>query len=295
MGGGGGDQSSTTTSAPWSGQQPYLKDLYQQATNLFHGNPTEINKSDTGSGFGAVGQRVLDSLGYNIGVNTDIPRNPEGGRIQYFPGSTVAGFVPEQNTAQNLIMNRAREGSPLLTSAQNQNKLTGEGGYLNTDTISGKYINSNTNPYLAGYVQKAYETSLPQVDTSAIQAGRYGSDAWANMKGRTMADISSNIYGNAYTTERQMQENAYQDERNRMMQAIQNSPTLAQADYYDLDRMAQVGAEKQAMNQSLIDAAREKWEFEQMEPWKRLAMYNNILSGGMGGVSQSVTEASGGK
>lgn len=67
----GGGSTQVQTSEPWAAQQPFLRDIYNQAQQLFRQGPQE-----------------------------------------YFPGSTVAGFSPETQTALGAIWNRAMGGAP---------------------------------------------------------------------------------------------------------------------------------------------------------------------------------------
>ncbi|BAQ90346.1 Multidrug/pheromone exporter [uncultured Mediterranean phage uvMED] len=55
----------------------------------------------------------------------------------YYPGSTVVGFAPESQMALNMVRQRALDGSPLISGAQNTIKTAATGGYVN--------------PALAGY------------------------------------------------------------------------------------------------------------------------------------------------
>lgn len=191
-----------------------------------------------------------------------------GTPLQYYPGQTIAGFTPEQLQAQSMGILRATQGSPLIAGGQSEL----------ASIISGKYVSPTSNPYLGFYTQKAFEEALPQLDTSAIQAGRYGSGAWGLAKGRTMADITSNIYGQAYQTERE-----------RQLQALQLAPTYAEQDWADIARLAAIGEEKQAMEQANINEAIERFQFGQLEPWERLANYMNLISGNLGGTTTAYT------
>lgn len=184
--------------------------------------------------------------------------------LEFYPGRTIAPFEPEQLLAQQLQTGRALLGSPLLPTAQK--------GVL--ETMRGKYLTPEANPFLPAYVQRAFEETLPQIDTTAIQAGRYGSPAWGAMKGKTMADIVTGIYGPAYEAERA-----------RQIQAYEMAPRLAAEDYADIARLAQAGAERQAMQQAIIDEAIRRFEFYQMEPWQRLSMLSPLVTGEMGGVT----------
>jgi hypothetical protein len=186
--------------------------------------------------------------------------------MSYYGGRTVAGFSPEQSMAQNLARMRATGGSSLIRGAQ------GQVG----DIIGGKYLTPDSNPWLKSYYEKAAETAMPQIDTAAVNAGRYGGGAWGQMRGRTAGELASGIYGKAYETE-----------RDRQMQATNMAVPLAREDYYDIGKLAAVGEEKQGMEQALIDAGVKKHEFQQMEPWQRLGMYRNLVTGDWGGATVS--------
>ncbi len=277
-----GNSSTTNTEIPeW--QQPYLKDIYGQASGLGEKN------------------------------------------IQYYPGQTVSPFTPEQAAAQTATTNRALQGSPLLGAAQQQTLGTIQGQgygqeYVNplsqkevNKTISGAYLDPNTNPWLA----KTYETAAqdvaktfgqvtaPAIRKEAMGTGAFGGARQGVAEGTAatgfageLSNLATKIYGPAYETERGRQTTAtqqaqdlanqqYQAERARQMAATAAGPGMAEADYEDISKLAAVGQEKQAMDQAGIDAAMKKWEFSQMEPWQRLGMYSNILTGDVGGTTLS--------
>lgn len=113
---GSSKQVSTVSSAPWSGQQSYLTDLFSNAKGLTH--------------------------------NTDGSIKP----IQQYPGQTYAGMAPESSQALTSIAARANAGSPITTGAD---QFAGDvlgGKYLNqgnpnfqavaqkaTDAVNGNY------------------------------------------------------------------------------------------------------------------------------------------------------------
>jgi hypothetical protein len=91
-------------------------------------------------------------------------------------------------------------------------------------TASGYYLNSN--PYMSQMVQSAmdpvtrnYQTSVaPSLDAAASAAGRYGSGTQAGLAstaeqnlGRSLSDLSGNLYGQQYARERQAQDAAAQN------------------------------------------------------------------------------------
>ena len=93
-------------------------------------------------------------------------------------------------------------------------------------TASGAYLDPNTNPYMAQMVQAAmdpvtrnYQTSIaPSLDAAASAAGRYGSGTQAGLAstaqqnlGRSLSDLSGNLYGQQFARERQAQDAAAQN------------------------------------------------------------------------------------
>ncbi len=190
-------------------------------------------------------------------------------------------FTPEQQKAQEATTNRALQGSPLLGSAQAEN----------LKTTQGQYLDPSSNPWLA----KTYETAakdvaktfgqvtMPMISKEAGAAGAWGGARQGVAQGAAatgfageLSDLATKIYGPAYQQERGIQQTA-----------VGMAPGLAEADYGDISKLAAVGQEKQAMDQAEIDAAMKKWEFSQMEPWQRLGMYSNILTGDVGGTTLS--------
>lgn len=235
----GGGGTSTTSAEPWSGQQPYLSDVYGQAQAQY-----------------------------------EAP-------MEYYPGQTTAGFQPEQEAAMGLTTQRALMGNPLLPQAQG----------VMSDTLAGKYMDPSSNPWLAetynqaagGLSRQFQEATMPEIRRQAMAAGAYGGERQGvaeGIAGRGLADSMSNLATGIYAP-------AYQQERGFQQQAMTQAPGLAEADYTDIGKLAAVGEERQAMEQSLIDEALKKWQFSQEEPWQRLGMYSNLITGNAGGTSSS--------
>lgn len=90
-GGGGGTTTTTQKSDPWSGQQPYLQQVFAQAQNLYN-NPS------------------------------DYP--------QYYPNSTVAGFNPQESGAISNLGDIAQNGTNASNSAGNALTAFNSGDFL---------------------------------------------------------------------------------------------------------------------------------------------------------------------
>lgn len=246
----------TVSSKPWGEQIPYLKEVFGEAQQNYN--------------------------------------NP----MQYFPGSTVAPFSPESNIAMNLTSNRALTGSPLVAGAQGYAGDVLSGGYLNSnpafnylhDTASGGMLDSN--PYLNAMYDKAWSRVAPSISGQFGSAGRFGSGFHKAALGDAANNLATDIYYRNYQNERGNQMNAagvlgsiYNQERGLQQSAMGAAPGLADYDYKDIGALASVGNARETQQQRLINDQVARQNFDQMEPWQRLALYNSFIQGNYGGTS----------
>lgn len=68
------------------------------------------------------------------------------------------------------------------------------------DTAAGNFLNSN--PYLDQMIASASRPVVDQIQAQFSKAGRYGSAANQDVLGRTLSELSGNIYGQNYAAER---------------------------------------------------------------------------------------------
>lgn len=163
-----------------------------------------------------------------------------------------ANQSPFTQQSQNLIAQRARD----------PNSITGRTQDALGDTISGKYLSPDSNPFLKASVQDA----LGMAKSSF--AGQYGGQAGSNLGNsgyqealaRGLGATATNAYSNAYGQERQNQLNA-----------LGLAPSLANL---DASQLAGVGAQQEALGQQQYQA-----------PWQNLAQYQGMLSGNFGGTT----------
>lgn len=176
---------------------------------------------------------------------------------------TIAGFTPEQELAMQGTTARAMLGSPVMRA-----------GSANLfDTLSGTYLNPNTNPYAKNYANLMLEESgIGDMDAAAIKSGRYGGDSWGLMRGKALADIGTKLYDY---------------ERGNQMSALGLAPQYAEADYSDLGKLASVGETRQSMNQALLDEQRRiALESDPVrQQLEALKQYSNLVQGHFGGES----------
>jgi hypothetical protein len=136
----------------------------------------------------------------------------------------------------------------------------------------------------------AYNDAIRQAQGSAAQAGRYGSNVSADLQNRaatTLSNTLANKYGElAYQN--------YANERGMQNQASQFAPTLANADYQDINQLLQVGQGMEDYQKTALQADIDRFNFEQNKPYAKLQTFLSSVYGAPQG-SVSTTKQSGGK
>lgn len=191
------------------------------------------------------------------------------GPQQFFGGQTYASPDAATTSALNSIETRARAGSPLM------NQGSAELG----KTLSGQYLDPNTNPGFQSVLDTTKANTLPGIDSRFMGAGRSGSGLHGRAVGEGLGSaIGGLTYGN------------YNDERNRMTSALGMAPQYAQADYNDAAMLGQVGAAREGIAQQGINEAIARHDYNQMAPNQALAQYMQMISGNYGGQSTGTTQ-----
>lgn len=185
----------------------------------------------------------------------------------YYPGQTVA--APSANTlaAQNATAQRALNGSPVMSSADN---------YLQ-NVLNGSYLSAG-NPYFQSMISQIGQSLQPQTSSGFEAAGRYGSGAQA----AAFADALTQQAG-------QLAYQNYGAERQNQAQSLAMAPTLANQDYTDLGHLAQVGVAQDQYKQSLINENVDRYNFNQQAPYVNLANYMKAVQGNYGSSGTQTT------
>ncbi len=187
--------------------------------------------------------------------------------LQYFPGRTYADLAPETQASLGMQTQRAVMGSPLTSAAQGQL----------TSTLRGDYLNAG-NPYMSQMMDSVAQQVRPRVDAQFAQSGRYGSGAHANAAASALANTAGQL---AYQN--------YGDERQNQIRGMLFAPQLAQQDYFDAAKLAEVGGVREDLAQQGINEQMQRFQFENMAPWQQLAMYQNMVQGNPGSVQTSTS------
>ena len=205
---------------------------------------------------------------------------------QYYGGQTYISPSAQTTSALQAAQNRALAGNPLLTQAQQQQ----------SDVIGGNYLQNNPyfNQALAGAAQGAtqnYNDAIKAAQGNASMAGRYGSGVSADIQNRaanTLSHTLANKYGElAYSN--------YAGERGMQNQAAMNAPTLAQADYGDIQQLMNVGKTAEDYQKTALQADIDRFNFEQNKPYQKLSAYLGAAYGAPTGSVSTTTQSRGGK
>jgi len=143
----------------------------------------------------------------------------------------------------------------------------------------------------AAPVISEYERATQNLNSTASQAGRYGSGAQAQMQ----SDATSNL---ADALSRQAGQLAYQNygqERAAQQAAIASAPQMAQADYADINQLLNVGKTQEDYDRQALQADIGRFEFGQNQPYNKLQSYLSAAYGAPAPVNQTTTSSGGGK
>jgi len=205
----------------------------------------------------------------------------QAGGPQYYGGQTYVSPSTTTQTGLQALEARASLGNPLLQSAQNQLQ----------NTVSGNFLSGN--PFFQGAFQPAakaaesqFQQTIGDIASKSSLAGRYGSGAMGSLQDRATGAFGQQLANTAG----QLAYQNYADERNRQQQAIGMAPTMASADYQDIQNMLQAGQIREGYTGQQQQADIAKFNFLQNQPQQNLQNYLSLVYGNpLGRVGQSTS------
>ena len=206
----------------------------------------------------------------------------EGAGPQFFQGQTYV--APSEATQQALQMaqQRATAGSPLVQAAQQQQLATIQ--------------NQGVNPYLSSALEAAYAPTVSAaqeatrgLQSTASRAGRYGSDAMAQIAQKQSEGLGRAL-GQSLNT---LAYGSSEAQAQRAQQAAQNAPTMAQADYADIQALLKAGQGTEQYQQAALQDAINRYNYEQNLPQMKLQQFANLFSNAPGGQVSTTTQTGG--
>lgn len=159
------------------------------------------------------------------GTTATQPYAPVIPYLDQYLGSTADTYnsapqiSPYEQSGYDMLSNVANGPSPLTPAIAENN-----------DTLSGKYLTPDNNPYLAAIAQRAAGMAGATSNATFAGAGRTGSGLAGFYAGKGAADAADQLY---YTN--------YNDERSRMGSAVTAAPTLTAGQYVAPQAMISAG------------------------------------------------------
>lgn len=202
--------------------------------------------------WGPQGQRWEQSL-----RDLDRLRSTGGLRVNPYPGQTVAPLSGETEGAWTGTAQRAQDGSPLNAAA-------------------GQHISRLLDP--------SFLTSDSPGLSSVLDSAANDVNARFSMAGRTFSGGHANALNQS---QGQLRYQDYLNKMNQAQQAAQFAPQLAREDYFDLGQLGQVGSQREAYGQDLINADINRFNALQNAPINELALYQQLIGGNLGGTTVS--------
>jgi hypothetical protein len=183
----------------------------------------------------------------------------------YFPGSTVAGFSPNQVSAQERGIARSTQGNAGMGFAQ---------GY-NNDVLQGKYLEDPNDGMMFNNIRQKV---LPGIASQFSGAGRYGSNQHQDTGIRSLTEAYA-----PYAS--QMRQYGL----GQMDAAANRAPQFAANDYADIQAQADIGGQQQGMAQNELQDAMNRYNYNKDLDANKLAQYMGFIGGNYGGTTTSQT------
>jgi hypothetical protein len=186
-----------------------------------------------------------------------------------FQGQRFADLNQTQNMGIDAIQNRALNGSQTINNAEQA---------LNQNIAGGQ-----TNPFLDQMVGRAQDSVRSQFNTGAVNSGSFGNSGLQEQFQKGLGDVASQMYGQAYETD-----------RNRQMQSIGMAQQFGNQAYTDASQLLNAGQLQQDQAQQGLDFNYQQFQEQQNDPYKKLAAMSGVF-GSFPGQSSTTTQSGGGK
>jgi hypothetical protein len=209
----------------------------------------------------------------------------QAGGPQYYSGQTYVSPSQTTQTGLQALEQRAMQGSPLVSQAQQQIQ----------NTIGGNYLSGN--PFFQGAFAPAAQAATAQfnqaigdISSAASKAGRYGSGAMGSLQDRASGQLAQQLTNTAGKLAYQN----YADERARQQAATLSAPAMAQADYQDIQNLLAAGQAREGYTGQQLQSDIARFNFQQNAPQQNLATFLSSVYGNPLAKSQAQISSGGG-
>ena len=186
--------------------------------------------------------------------------------LGFFPGQTYAPLSNETNAALRMQTNRALDGSPVQDAMNSEL----------SKTLAGDYLDASKNPFLMPMADQIRAQVQPGLESKYAGAGAGRSSMAARGVSQGVTDaLATQAYNN------------YNNERTNQLRAMMFAPTAINQDYVDAQKLQEVGGVREDLAQQQINEQMNRYTTNQMEPWQRLGLYNQMIQGNYGGTTNT--------
>lgn len=197
-------------------------------------------------------------------------------QMPVYTGARSADMNGYQQAANQMVANRAMNGSAEIQAGSNNLMDTLNGNYLNGNP----YLDANVNR-AAGQLQRQYQGAVNNTDSTMARAGAFGGSAWQQQQegnsrqlAQGLTDLNSSMYGQNYANERQNQ-----------MNALGIAPTYGNQAYQDAQALQSVGSNQYAYDNQKVQDQMAQWTDFAQSPYKQLDLLGNGIRAAVGGGS----------
>lgn len=178
-----------------------------------------------------------------------------------YQGSTVAGFDPSQVQGQNMAIGSALGlQQPTVGSAANANQFLTSGAALSPS--SNPALQESIRASTSDVTDQLLRATLPAIRGEAVTTGNFGSSRQGLAEGQAIGDAASQATRRASEIANQ----GYQSGLDAMVKGVSLAPGTAQAGVIPALTMSGVGAERQGLQQMLLDEMLQQYNTERFDP-----------------------------
>jgi hypothetical protein len=309
-GGGGGTQTVYQNQEPWGSQKPYLEKGFKAAESYFDRDGRMFFPQSTVTPFSADTEAALRGTRKRAYEGSPLARSAQGEIQKTLRGGYFDGprGIDEGKRGALSSLGETLAGRYMAGGAKQNAPVEG----LLGQTLRGDFLTGG--PAFNQAFQAAQAKIIPAIQSRFAAAGRGRGglaqhavskglgEAFADMyqKERGAQQRAAELSTQSRLAERAQQQRAaetlgdiYQKERMNQMRAAMFAPGLAQQDYQDLAKLAQVGAQREGLSQEQLQDRMARHEFAQQRNWNALRDYMAAVQGVYGRSGSQTTPSMG--
>jgi len=304
MSGSGGGQQTTQSLPSWA--EPYAQQILQRGSALSNQDIPQYG-GQTIAGMSPDQQAAMDMVRQRATGGSqaiDAATGAVTGMLGNQGNPFAAGTNPYASQTTNVATNPYIGQNPYLAQqvqqAQDQtakNYATGTaaqtmGQFRNSGAFGGSAMQEyqdTQNQQLGQTLGNMANSAYMQDYANTQQLAQRGIEL---QTGTSLADAARNAQ---YTQAgQQLGASSWDAAQNRLLTGAGVAQNLGNQGYMDASQLLQMGNMGQAQNQNEMNAAYQTWLNNAMQPYQKLGILQNSLSGAMGAGAQGITSTSGG-